>query len=160
MICLKDTFWTETVNTSSNPAAGNDIMLIGILISRRAYWIYSKGNDKTGGKSKLHYLEYCCFYLPTFMGYTRRRVPNGMVFLETNLQKNWCKISLLILARLRKRTKHTKKYTVDAYNSWCVRHARAAASSLPKRHAIKPRGILGVQIFLTELWKSALQITS
>ena len=51
------------------------------------------------------------FYLPTLYGLhkTQGAEWNGVVFLETNLQKNECKKSLP-LAGLRKRTKQTKKY--------------------------------------------------
>lgn len=50
------------------------------------------------------------FYFPTLYGLhkTQGAARNGV--LETNLQKFGCKKSLLILTRLRKRTKHTKKY--------------------------------------------------
>jgi hypothetical protein len=50
------------------------------------------------------------FYLPPLYGLhkTQGAARNGV--LETNLQKFGCKKSLLILTRLRKRTKHTKKY--------------------------------------------------
>jgi len=34
-------------------------MLTGILTSGRAYWIYSKGNVRICGISKVHYIEYC-----------------------------------------------------------------------------------------------------
>jgi hypothetical protein len=47
----------------------------------------------------------CC------VGYIRCRVLNGMVFVDTMLQKNGCKESLPILAHLRKRTQHTEIYT-------------------------------------------------
>lgn len=76
-----------------------------------------------------------------------------MMFKVTKLQKNGCKESLPILARLRKRTQHTEIYTARRLQHVMrkVRTVRAAAPTLSKRHAMRPRRIVRVQIFLAEL---------